>query len=204
MPFQDQNRRGAALHRHRELFLSHLQRSGRRSFLASQLHELHPVFPKQVSNLFLKDSIKIMFPITPEAGFRHALRCVHGFLWSGSSREFYDRVSSGLRRNAPFFGCWLGNKTFDGFFVCLKKTAAGPKGFFSLCAVFGVSLARIIPYRGFQLGAFDTIVGLNPWKYDTGMFTLPPRLRRHRQPSFGRRYTQSCRESIWDSTRCLR
>ena len=28
-------------------------------------------FPTQVSNLFFKDSIKIMFPITPEAGFRH-------------------------------------------------------------------------------------------------------------------------------------
>ena len=160
-------------------------------------------FPTQVSNVFFKDSIKIMFPITPEAGFRHVLRCVHGFLWSGSSREFYDRVSSGLRPNAPFFGCWLGNVTFDGLFVCLKKTAAGPKGFFSLFAVFGVSLGRIIPYRGFQLSAFDTIVGLNPWKYDTGMFTSPPRLRRYRQPSFGRRCTQSCRENILDSTRCL-
>ena len=36
-------------------------------------------------------------------------------------------------------------------------------------AGFGVSLGGIIPYRGFQLGAFDTIVGLNPWKNDTGM-----------------------------------
>ena len=90
-------------------------------------------------------------------------------------------------------------ETFDGLLVCLEKTAAGPKGFFSR-----VSLGGIIPYRGFQLGAFDTIVGLNPWKYDTGMITSPPRLRRHRQPSFGRRYTHSCRESIRDSTRCLR
>merc|ERR1712084_15299 len=27
----------------------------------------------------------------------------------------------------------------------------------------------IIPYRGFQLGAFDTIVGLNPYKNDKGI-----------------------------------
>merc|ERR1712050_544829 len=27
----------------------------------------------------------------------------------------------------------------------------------------------IIPYRGFQLGAFDTIVGLNPYKDDKGI-----------------------------------
>ena len=77
-----------------------------------------------------------------EAGFRHVLLCEHGFLWSGSSGEFYDRVSSGLRPNVPFFGCWLGNETFDGLFVCLQKTAAGPKGFFSLYAVFGVSLGK--------------------------------------------------------------
>ena len=40
---KDQERTGAALHRHRH-FLSHLQRAGRRGLLASQLHELHPVF----------------------------------------------------------------------------------------------------------------------------------------------------------------
>ena len=62
-----------------------------------------------------------------------------------------------------------GKKTFDGLFDCLKKTVSGPKGFFSFYAGFGVSLGGIIPHRGFQLGAFDTIVGLNPWKNDTGM-----------------------------------
>ena len=52
-----------------------------------------------------------------------------------------------------------GNKTFDGLFDCFNKTAAGLEGFFSLYAGFGVSIGGIIPYRGFQLGAFDTIVG---------------------------------------------
>ena len=66
-------------------------------------------------------------------------------------------------------GVGSGKKTFGGLFDCLKKTAAGPKGFFSLCAGFGVSLGGIIPYRGFQLDACDTIVGGNQWKNDTGM-----------------------------------
>ena len=62
-----------------------------------------------------------------------------------------------------------GKKTFDGLFDCLKKTASGLKGFFSFHAGFGVSLGGIIPHRGFQIGAFDTIVGLNPWEKDTGL-----------------------------------
>ena len=62
-----------------------------------------------------------------------------------------------------------GKKLFDGLLDCLKKTASGPKGFFSFHAGLGASLGGIIPYRGFQLGALDTIVGLYPWKNYTGM-----------------------------------
>jgi len=65
-----------------------------------------------------------------------------------------------------------GKKTFNGLGDCLKKTAAGPGGFFSLYAGFGVSLMGIIPYRGFQLGAFDTLVGLNPYKKDPGLLGI--------------------------------
>merc|ERR1711998_780244 len=39
-------------------------------------------------------------------------------------------------------------------------------------AGFGVSLMGIIPYRGFQLGAFDTLCGLNPFKADTGLLGI--------------------------------
>merc|ERR1712080_112888 len=62
-----------------------------------------------------------------------------------------------------------GKKTFNGLLDCLKKTASGPMGPAGLYAGFGVSLMGIIPYRGFQLGAFDTLVGLNPYKDDTGV-----------------------------------
>ena len=154
------------------IFLSHLQRAGRRGLLASQLHELHPVFSDASLQFVLQGFGQVNVPeVRPEAGFRHVLLCEHGFLWSGSSRESYDRVSSGLRPKAPFFGCWLGKSDLRGFVRLFDKTAAGPKSFFSLYAGFGVSIGGIIPYRGFQLGAFDTIVRLNPWKNDTGIIT---------------------------------
>merc|ERR1739845_321525 len=53
-----------------------------------------------------------------------------------------------------------------------KNTASGPTGPLALYTGFGVSLAGIIPYRGFQLGAFDTLVGLNPYKNDTGVLGI--------------------------------
>merc|ERR1712046_272236 len=65
-----------------------------------------------------------------------------------------------------------GKKTFNGLLDCLKKTAAGPQGPAGLYAGFGVSLMGIIPYRGFQLGAFDTLVGLNPYKSDKGILGI--------------------------------
>merc|ERR1711965_309560 len=65
-----------------------------------------------------------------------------------------------------------GKKTFNGLADCLKKTASGPGGFGALYSGFGVSLMGIIPYRGFQLGAFDTLVGLNPYKSDKGLLGI--------------------------------
>merc|ERR1739849_56469 len=62
-----------------------------------------------------------------------------------------------------------GKKTFNGLFDCLKKTASSSGGPMALYAGFGVSLMGIIPYRGFQLGAFDTLCGLNPFKNDKGV-----------------------------------
>ena len=86
------------------------------------------------------------------------------------------------------------DETFDGLFVCLEETNCWPQEFLSPLRWFRRVPLRNHPVPCFQLGAFDTIVRLNPWKYDIGMITSPPRLRRHKQPSFGRRYTHSCRE----------
>merc|ERR1712203_968855 len=62
-----------------------------------------------------------------------------------------------------------GKKTFSGLFDCMKKTAAGPGGYMALYTGFGVSLVGIVGYRGIQLGTFDTITGINPYKKDKGI-----------------------------------
>merc|ERR1712216_1068770 len=59
--------------------------------------------------------------------------------------------------------------TFSGLFDCIQKTVAGPGGFMALYTGFGVSVVGIVGYRGLQLGTFDTITGLNPYKNDTGI-----------------------------------
>merc|ERR1712224_777992 len=65
-----------------------------------------------------------------------------------------------------------GKKTFNGLFDCIAKTAKGPGGVISLWNGFGVSVVGIVGYRGLQLGTFDTIAGINPWKSDKGVLGI--------------------------------
>ena len=151
---------GAALYRHRELFLSHLQRAGRRGLLASQLHELHPIFSNSSLQFVLQGFDQKMFPkykSKQDFGMIFAVNMASGALAAAGSLTIVYLLDYARTRLASDVGS--GKKTFDGLFDWFKKAAAGPKGFFSLHAGFGVSLGGIIPYRGFQLGAFDTIVG---------------------------------------------
>merc|ERR1711862_812270 len=76
-----------------------------------------------------------------------------------------------------------GKKTFNGLGDCLKKTAAGPGGFLALYTGFGVSVVGIVGYRGLQLGTFDTITGINPYKEDKGMMGASPPSLPRRPPS---------------------
>merc|ERR1719473_1216601 len=127
-------------------------------------------FPTQAFNLSFKDSIKKMFPKynakTQFTQFFAVNMASGGMAAAGSLCIVYPLDYARTRLASDVGG---GKKTLDGLFDCLKKTATGPGGFFSLYAGFGVSLGGIIPYRGFQLGAFDTIVGINPYKNDKGI-----------------------------------
>lgn len=127
-------------------------------------------FPTQAFNLSFKDSIKKLFPkkYNPqtEFGMFFATNMASGGLAAAGSLCIVYPLDYARTRLASDVGG--GKKTFNGLGDCLRKTAAGPGGFFSLYAGFGVSLMGIIPYRGFQLGAFDTLVGLNPYKKDKG------------------------------------
>merc|ERR1719329_848846 len=127
-------------------------------------------FPTQAFNLSFKDAIKKFFPKTdPKKDFTmfFAVNMASGGAAAAGSLCIVYPLDYARTRLASDVGG--GKKTFNGLFDCLKKTAAGPQGVGGLYSGFGVSLAGIIPYRGFQLGAFDTLVGLNPYKNDKGL-----------------------------------
>merc|ERR1712188_312681 len=130
-------------------------------------------FPTQAFNLSFKDAIKKLFPkYSPktEFGMFFAVNMASGGMAAAGSLCIVYPLDYARTRLASDVGG--GKKTFDGLFDCLKKTASGPQGPAGLYAGFGVSLMGIIPYRGFQLGAFDTIVGLNPYKDDKGILGI--------------------------------
>jgi solute carrier family 25 (adenine nucleotide translocator) protein 4/5/6/31 len=130
-------------------------------------------FPTQAFNLSFKDTFKNMFPkYSPktEFGMFFAVNMASGGMAAAGSLCIVYPLDYARTRLASDVGG--GKKTFNGLVDCVKKTAAGPLGPAGLYAGFGVSLMGIIPYRGFQLGAFDTLCGLNPYKDDKGMIGL--------------------------------
>merc|ERR1711959_468391 len=130
-------------------------------------------FPTQAFNLSFKDTFKKMFPkYSPKDNFGmfFAVNMASGGMAAAGSLCIVYPLDYSRTRLASDVGS--GKNTFNGFLDCLKKTATGPLGPAGLYAGFGVSLMGIIPYRGFQLGAFDTLVGLNPYKDDKGMLGI--------------------------------
>merc|ERR1712232_56750 len=105
-------------------------------------------------------------PKTEFAQFFGANLCSGGLAAAGSLTIVYP-LDYARTRLASDVGS--GKKTFSGLGDCIVKTMKGPGGFFALYAGFGVSVVGIVGYRGLQLGTFDTITGLNPYKKDTGV-----------------------------------
>merc|ERR1712224_894789 len=130
-------------------------------------------FPTQAFNLSFKDSIKKLFPkynAKTQFGQFFAVNMASGGMAAAGSLCIVYPLDYARTRLASDVGS--GKKTFNGLGDCLMKTAKGPQGPLGLYAGFGVSLMGIIPYRGFQLGAFDTLVGLNPYKKDPGLLGI--------------------------------
>jgi len=132
-------------------------------------------FPMQAFNLSFKDSIKKMFPRKNPKSELVAFFAVNmlsgGLAAAGSLCIVYPLDLAKTRLVADVGG---GKKTFDGLWDCLAKTSRGPNGVFSLYTGFGVALVGTTLYRGFQLGTFDTLVGLNPFVHDEGIVGLVP------------------------------
>jgi len=127
-------------------------------------------FPTQAFNLAFKDTFKKMFPkYNPNTEFAKffGANLVSGGLAAAGSLCIVYPLDYSRTRLASDVGS--GKKTFTGLGDCMYKTATGPGGFFALYTGFGVSVVGIIGYRGLQLGCFDTITGLNPWKKDKGI-----------------------------------
>merc|ERR1712013_925937 len=127
-------------------------------------------FPTQAFNLAFKDTFKRMFPkYDPKTQFASffGANLASGGMSAACSLTIVYPLDYARTRLASDVGS--GKKTFSGLGDCIVKTMKGPGGFLALYTGFGVSVVGIVGYRGLQLGCFDTITGLNPWKSDKGI-----------------------------------
>jgi len=146
-----------------------MQEQGFRRFWDGNLTNCIRYFPTQAFNLAFKDTFKKMFPkYSPqkEFGMFFLSNLVSGGAAAASSMTIVYPLDYARTRLASDVGS--GKKTFSGLGDCIVKTMKGPGGFGALYTGFGVSVVGIVGYRGLQLGTFDTITGLNPWKKDKG------------------------------------
>merc|ERR1711887_245849 len=126
-------------------------------------------FPTQAFNFAFKDTIKAMFPkYSPKKDFWafFGVNMASGGLAGAGSMTIVYPLDYSRTRLASDVGS--GKKTFSGLWDCMSKTAKHG-GFFALYTGFGVSVVGIVGYRGIQLGTFDTITGINPYKTDEGL-----------------------------------
>jgi len=146
-----------------------MSEQGFRRFWDGNLTNCIRYFPTQAFNLAFKDTFKKMFPkYSPqkEFGMFFLSNLVSGGAAAASSMTIVYPLDYARTRLASDVGS--GKKTFSGLGDCIVKTMKGPGGFGALYTGFGVSVVGIVGYRGLQLGTFDTITGLNPWKKDKG------------------------------------
>jgi solute carrier family 25 (mitochondrial adenine nucleotide translocator), member 4/5/6/31 len=146
-----------------------LREQGMRRFWDGNFTNCIRYFPTQAFNLAFKDTFKKMFPkYNPktEFGMFFLANLVSGGMAAAGSLTIVYPLDYARTRLASDVGS--GKKSFSGLGDCIKKTMQGPGGVMALYTGFGVSVVGIVGYRGLQLGTFDTITGLNPYKKDKG------------------------------------
>jgi len=147
-----------------------LKEQGFKRFWDGNMTNCIRYFPTQAFNLSFKDTFKRMFPkYNPNTEFLQffGANLVSGGLSAACSLTIVYPLDYARTRLASDVGS--GKKSFSGLGDCISKTMAGPGGFLALYTGFGVSVVGIVGYRGLQLGTFDTITGLNPYKSDRGL-----------------------------------
>jgi solute carrier family 25 (adenine nucleotide translocator) protein 4/5/6/31 len=130
-------------------------------------------FPTQAFNFAFKDTIKALFPKysskTDFGKFFLVNMASGGLAGAGSLCIVYPLDYARTRLASDVGG---GAKTFNGLGDCLVKTMKGPGGVMALYNGFGVSVGGIIPYRGVYFGMFDSLMGINPWRKESGLVGL--------------------------------
>jgi len=149
------------------------QEQGLGAFWRGNFTSVIRYFPTQAFNFAFKDTIKGFFPrYSPktEFGMFFLTNMASGGLAGAGSLCIVYPLDYARTRLASDVG--KGHKAFNGLADCLIKTAKGPSGVLGLYNGFGVSVAGIIPYRGVYFGLFDSLIGINPFKKDTGLTGL--------------------------------
>lgn len=130
-------------------------------------------FPTQAFNLAFKDSIKKAFPkYNKDTQFWQffGTQLASGGAAGAASLTIVYPLDYARTRLASDVGS--GKQQFNGLMDCLRKTATGPGGFFSLYNGYGPSVAGIIAYRGAQFGLNDTIMAFNPYAKEQGLIPI--------------------------------
>jgi len=130
-------------------------------------------FPTQAFNLAFKDSIKKAFPkYNKDTQFWQffGTQLASGGAAGAASLTIVYPLDYARTRLASDVGS--GKQQFNGLMDCLRKTAGGPGGFFSLYNGYGPSVAGIVAYRGAQFGLNDTIMAFNPYAKEQGLIPI--------------------------------
>lgn len=126
-------------------------------------------FPQQAFNLAFKDQLKRIFPkYNPKTEFPMFFMVQLGSAGLGAAGSLTICYPLDYARTRLASDVGGGKKTFNGIFDCIRKTAAS-SGALGLYNGFGASVGGVVAYRGMQLGCFDTINDMNPYKKDLGV-----------------------------------
>jgi solute carrier family 25 (adenine nucleotide translocator) protein 4/5/6/31 len=146
---------------------------GLKAFWKGNFTNVIRYFPTQAFNFAFKDTIKALFPkysAKTDFGMFFLVNMASGGLAGAGSLCIVYPLDYARTRLASDVGST--QKSFNGLWDCLVKTAKGPSGVLGLYNGFGVSVAGIIPYRGVYFGLFDSLCGINPFQKDAGLIGL--------------------------------
>lgn len=128
--------------------------------------------PQQACNLAFKDALKRAFPKFDQKTEFFKFFCVQlvsaGVGAAMSLTLCYPLDFARTRLASDVGGS---KKTFNGIFDCIGKTVKS-SGLPGLYNGFGASVGGVVAYRGMQLGCFDTINAMNPYRKDLGIMGI--------------------------------